>query len=88
MILLATQALDDIKEICNENNIPLLEDAACAIGSELNNKKIGNFSDITCFSFHPRKLLNTGEGGAISTNSDEYSGFKNKACRRSFREKK
>ena len=65
--------LDDIKEICNENNIPLLEDAACAIGSELNNKKIGNFSDITCFSFHPRKLLNTGEGGAISTNSDEYS---------------
>ena len=63
--------LEDIKEICDEKKIPLLEDAACALGSELNKTKIGNFSNITCFSFHPRKLLNTGEGGAITTNSDE-----------------
>lgn len=63
--------LDEIKEICDEKKIPLLEDAACALGSEINNKKIGNFSDLACFSFHPRKLLNTGEGGAITSNLNE-----------------
>lgn len=64
--------LHDIKFICHENNIPLIEDAACAIGSSENNIKCGNIADLTCFSFHPRKLLTTGEGGAILTNNKEY----------------
>tara|TARA_B100002019_G_C21263271_1_gene597928 strand:- start:1346 stop:2431 length:1086 start_codon:yes stop_codon:yes gene_type:complete len=65
--------IDEIKNICDKYSVPLLEDAACAIGSKINEIKIGNFSDITCFSFHPRKLLNTGEGGAILTNNQEYA---------------
>lgn len=60
-----------IKEICRANNIPLIDDAACAIGSSENNIKSGNIADLTCFSFHPRKLLTTGEGGAITTNNLE-----------------
>ncbi|MEN8218406.1 MAG: DegT/DnrJ/EryC1/StrS family aminotransferase, partial [Pseudomonadota bacterium] len=62
-----------IKHICQHHNIPLIEDAACAIGSGENGKKCGNISDFTCFSFHPRKLLTTGEGGVITTNNAEYA---------------
>lgn len=63
--------LNEIKEICKAKGLPLIEDAACAMGSSLAGVKSGNISDITCFSFHPRKLLTTGEGGAICTNKDE-----------------
>ncbi len=65
--------IDKINEICKKYNIPLLEDAACALGSEIDNIKVGAYSDITCFSFHPRKVLNTGEGGAIATNNKKFS---------------
>jgi len=65
--------IDEIKKICKNKNIPLIEDAACAIGSSENGIKCGNIADMTCFSFHPRKLLTTGEGGAITTNNDEYA---------------
>lgn len=65
--------IDKIKDICIKNNIPLLEDAACAIGSSVNGEKVGSIADLTCFSFHPRKLLTTGEGGAILTNNDQYA---------------
>ena len=51
-------------------NIPLLKTEHVP-GSEINGEKIGSISDITCFSFHPRKLLNTGEGGAIMTNKKD-----------------
>jgi len=67
--------LHRIKEICKKHNIPLVEDAACAIGSEEYGKRCGNISDITCFSFHPRKLLCTAEGGAITTNNDEWAAW-------------
>lgn len=62
-----------IKAICEKHGIPLIEDAACGLGSSENGLKCGNISDITCFSFHPRKLLTTGEGGAILTNNKQYS---------------
>tara|TARA_B100000927_G_C16450262_1_gene463507 strand:- start:285 stop:1370 length:1086 start_codon:yes stop_codon:yes gene_type:complete len=65
--------IDEINKICKGYKVPLLEDAACALGSEINNIKVGAYSDITCFSFHPRKVLNTGEGGAIATNNKNYS---------------
>jgi dTDP-4-amino-4,6-dideoxygalactose transaminase len=58
-----------IKEICETHSIPLIEDAACAIGSAEFGKKCGNIADLTCFSFHPRKLLTCGEGGAVTTNN-------------------
>lgn len=65
--------LTEIQEICRAHGIPLIEDAACAIGSSENGVRCGNIADITCFSFHPRKLLCTGEGGAITTNNDEWA---------------
>jgi dTDP-4-amino-4,6-dideoxygalactose transaminase len=66
-----------IKSICEKHNIPLIEDAACALGSSEDDIKCGNISDLTCFSFHPRKLLTTGEGGAILTNNEEYKNILN-----------
>lgn len=65
--------INEIKSICKKYNLPLIEDAACAIGSSENNLKCGNIADLTCFSFHPRKLLTTGEGGAITTNNEKYA---------------
>lgn len=65
--------LHAIKEICEARGIPLIEDAACAIGSSENGRRCGSVADLTCFSFHPRKLLNTGEGGAITTDRDDWA---------------
>lgn len=65
----------EIKEICRKRKIILIEDAACAFGSRIGSRKCGNISDITCFSFHPRKLLTTGEGGAITTNIKKFADF-------------
>ncbi len=67
--------ISTIKAICKEHNIPLIEDGACAIGSSENNIKCGAIADITCFSFHPRKLLTTGEGGALTCNDDTLASF-------------
>ncbi len=58
-----------ISEFCRENNLVFIEDAACAIGSTYQGKKLGTFGDLGCISFHPRKLLTTGEGGAITSDS-------------------
>jgi dTDP-4-amino-4,6-dideoxygalactose transaminase len=65
--------ISKIKSICKNNNIPLIEDAACAIGSSVNKIKCGTISDLTCFSFHPRKLICSGEGGAITTNNYKWA---------------
>lgn len=65
----------EIKKICVKYNLPLIEDGACAIGSSEYAIKCGNIADITCFSFHPRKLLTTGEGGAMTFSDDKYIEF-------------
>lgn len=59
-------------DISREHSIPLIEDAACAIGSEIlwdgKWERIGKpHGDIACFSFHPRKIVSTGDGGMITT---------------------
>jgi UDP-4-amino-4,6-dideoxy-N-acetyl-beta-L-altrosamine transaminase len=59
--------LDEIREIADVHNLFLIEDAAHALGSSYNGKKIGTFADITVFSFHPVKPITTGEGGAALT---------------------
>ena len=59
--------IDEFKKICRDYNLKLIEDAACAIGSEYNGVKIGGDSELACFSFHPRKVMTTGEGGMITT---------------------
>lgn len=61
--------MDAIIKIAKKNKLKIIEDAACALGSEYKGKKIGGFSELTCFSFHPRKIITTGEGGMITTNN-------------------
>jgi perosamine synthetase len=60
-----------------KHSLPLIEDAACAIGSEIlwNGRweRIGKpHGDVACFSFHPRKILSTGDGGMITTRHQEW----------------
>src|SRR3954451_1157138 len=63
--------------IARKHSIPLIEDAACAIGSEIlwdgQWEKIGKpHGDAACFSFHPRKVISTGDGGMITTRHKEW----------------
>ena len=61
-------ALNEISEIAARHGLVVIEDAACAIGSEYDGRLIGRpHSLMACFSFHPRKILTTGEGGMITT---------------------
>lgn len=64
--------IDAFRNICNKYNLILIEDAACAIGSAYKGGKIGSHSDLVCFSFHPRKVISTGDGGMITTNRREF----------------
>jgi perosamine synthetase len=64
-------ALDEIREIATRRGLVFVEDAACAIGAEYHGERIGRpHAAIACFSFHPRKVLTTGEGGMITTVDD------------------
>ncbi|MFX1353763.1 MAG: DegT/DnrJ/EryC1/StrS family aminotransferase [Promethearchaeota archaeon] len=65
--------MDSLTEIAKENNIFIIEDAAQSIGTKYNGKKVGSIGDIGCFSFYPSKNITTGEGGMITTNSDEIA---------------
>lgn len=67
--------MDKIIGMAREHKIKVIEDAAHAIGAEYKGKKIGNVSDISCFSFHAVKNITTGEGGAITTNSKKTMEF-------------
>lgn len=57
-----------IMAIAAEYDLKVIEDAACALGARHCQKSVGTFGDTGCFSFHPRKSITTGEGGAICTN--------------------
>jgi dTDP-4-amino-4,6-dideoxygalactose transaminase len=67
--------MKEIYVLSQKYGFKIIEDAAHAIGATYQNKLIGNcqYSDITVFSFHPVKLITTGEGGAAMTNSSELS---------------
>ena len=62
--------LDEIRAICKEHNLILIEDAAHSIGTKYNGQAIGSIADMTTFSFHPVKTITGGEGGAITTNDE------------------
>jgi perosamine synthetase len=64
--------IDAFTELCNRYDLKLIEDAACAVGSSYKEKKIGSHSQLVCFSFHPRKVMSTGDGGMITTNREDY----------------
>lgn len=61
--------IEEICEICDAFGIPVIEDAAEALGSELNGKKLGTFGTIGVFSFNGNKVITAGGGGAIVTNN-------------------
>jgi len=65
--------LDGLEDFRDKHDMIVIEDAACSFGAQLNGRKVGTFADITCFSFHPRKLITTGEGGMLVTNNEEYA---------------
>ena len=65
--------IDRFLAIGEKHGIKILEDAACAIGSRYKGKPIGGHTEMACFSFHPRKVITTGEGGMITTNDAEYA---------------
>lgn len=69
--------LQRILDIAYRHNLPVIEDAACAIDSEIriggNWERIGKpHGHIACFSFHPRKVITTGEGGMLTTNNVDW----------------
>lgn len=67
-------ALDEIKAVANRHGVAVVEDAACAVGAEYHGERIGGpHTTIACFSFHPRKILTTGEGGMITTGDSELA---------------
>jgi UDP-4-amino-4,6-dideoxy-N-acetyl-beta-L-altrosamine transaminase len=65
--------IKEIKEIAEDYDLYLIEDAAHALGAEYEGKKVGGFADITEFSFHPVKHITTGEGGMCATNDEELA---------------
>ena len=65
--------IEKLVEICKKNNIFLIEDCAESIGAKYNDKLLGTFGDIGCFSFYGNKTLTTGEGGMVVTNSDKLN---------------
>ncbi len=62
-------SIKDIVKIAKKNKIYVIEDCAQAHGTKFDNKKVGNFGDISCFSFYATKHMTTGEGGILCTNN-------------------
>ena len=60
--------MDPIMELANMHQLAVVEDAACALGATYKGRPCGGLGTMGCFSFHPRKVITTGEGGLIATN--------------------
>ncbi len=65
--------LDAFGPLASERGLHLVEDAACALGSRHRGVLIGCESELACFSFHPRKVITTGEGGMLLTHSESLA---------------
>lgn len=63
---------EDFYKLKNKS-FTIIEDAATNLGVKINDKHVGSLADITCFSFHPRKIITTGEGGMITTNNKKFN---------------
>jgi dTDP-4-amino-4,6-dideoxygalactose transaminase len=65
--------LDPIRALCDPRGILVIEDSACGAGSSYRGRPVGAGADLTAWSFHPRKILTTGEGGMLSTPRAEWA---------------
>ena len=65
--------MDPIIKIVKRHNLYLVEDAAEAHGAAYNNKRVGSFGDLACFSFYANKLITTGEGGMVLSNNKKLT---------------
>jgi dTDP-4-amino-4,6-dideoxygalactose transaminase len=65
--------LDPIRALCDRRDAVLVEDAACGAGSRYRGRPVGAGADVAVWSFHPRKILTTGEGGMLTTNRPEWA---------------
>ena len=63
--------IDEIIDVCQKRGVRVMEDGAHSFPTKYNNKYIGNFGDVTCFSFYANKTITTGEGGMLVTNDEE-----------------
>lgn len=63
--------MDAVMRLARRHGLAVIEDAACAVGTTFEGVSVGGMGDIGCFSFHPRKVITTGEGGMVTTNSQE-----------------
>jgi len=65
--------LERFQALAARHGVEIVEDAACALGSAYQGRPIGGHSRQVCFSFHPRKVISTGEGGMITTSDPELA---------------
>lgn len=65
--------IDACYQIAKKHNLRVLEDAAHAVGTFYRDKIIGSFGDTQIFSFHPNKVVTTGEGGCVTTNDEKLA---------------
>ncbi len=62
-----------IRELCDPLGIVVIEDAACGAGSTFRGRPVGAGAEVTAWSFHPRKILTTGEGGMVTTKREDWA---------------
>ncbi len=62
--------MEQLNAMCRRWNLPVVEDAACAIGATFRGRPAGAWGTMGCFSFHPRKAVTTGEGGIVTSDDD------------------
>ena len=64
--------IDELNKIAKENNLIIIEDAAACLGSKTNEKNLGCFGKVGCYSLQANKIISCGQGGIVVTNDDEY----------------
>lgn len=72
---LISPQIKELRDLCREKNLFLIEDAAHAIGAKLNDQMAGNMCDGGAFSFYPTKVMTSGQGGMITTNNSNLANF-------------
>jgi len=65
--------IDPINELGDSKDIAIIDDAACTLGARYKGKNVGSLTDFTVFSFHPRKVFTTGDGGLVTTDKEEWA---------------